>query len=235
MAINIPVNPANQAGTTAVDGDKLQFGTDAKVAPKAGNQGLKSEDFMKLLIAQLQNQDPESPVDTKELVTQLSQLTSVEKLSTMADKLDALTQATNGMAANQSAGLIGKKVEGNNDTVNLDATGGTSTAVNFRASADTVSVKVMNDAGRTIRTINLGPQKAGTANVQWDGDGDNDQRAPAGTYRIVVDAKDGKGNPVDVDTKVSGVVTGVSYEHGAPELVLGTTRVPLSNISSIGQ
>lgn len=235
MAINIPVNGANQAGTTAIPGDSLQLGSDAPVERKTGGQGLQSADFMKLLIAQLQNQDPESPVDTKELVTQLSQLTSVEKLSTMSDKLDALTQATNGMAANQSAGLIGKKVEGSNDTVHLDATGGASTAVNFRAGADTVSVKVLNDAGRTVRTLNLGPQKQGTVDVKWDGEGDNNERAPAGTYRIVVDAKDGQGSPVDTDTKVSGVVTGVSYEHGTPELVLGTARVPLSNVTSIGQ
>jgi hypothetical protein len=64
---------------------------------------------------------------------------------------------------------------------------------------------------------------------------ENLERAAAGTYRLVVDAKDGKGNPVDTDMKVAGVVSGVSYEHGSPELILGTTRVPLSSVTSIGQ
>lgn len=230
----IPINPANQRGTNAIEGTPLQRGGGVPER-KVGDQGLKTDDFMKLLFAQLQNQDPQSPVDTKELVTQLSQLTSVEKLITMSDKLDGLTQATHGMAANQSASLIGKKVEGKNDTAHLDATGGTTTAVNFRQSAEKVTVSVMNDAGRVVRTMDLPPQKVGAVNIEWDGMQDNLERATPGTYRIVVDAKDGKGNAIDTDSTVSGVVTGVSYEHGAPELVIGTTRVPLSNVTSIGQ
>ncbi|MET0339910.1 MAG: FlgD immunoglobulin-like domain containing protein [Polyangiales bacterium] len=230
----IPVNPANMRGTTAIEGSTLQRGGGTPER-KIGDQGLKNDDFMKLLFAQLQNQDPQSPVDTKELVTQLSQLTSVEKLTTMTTKIDELAQATNGMAANQSASLIGKKVEGKNDTAHLDATGGTTTAVNFRQNADKVTVSVLNDAGRVVRTMDLPPQKTGAVNIEWDGMADNLERAKPGRYTIVVDAKDGKGNPIDTDTSVTGVVTGVSYEHGEPELVLGTTRVPLSNVTSIGQ
>ena len=231
----IPINPANQRGSNVVEGKPLTFGDETATAPKVGDQGLKSEDFMKLLIAQLQNQDPESPVDTKELVTQLSQLTSVQQLTTMAGKLDGLTTAVNGMAANQSAGLIGKNVEANGNTVHLDATGGTTTAVNFRQNAEKVSVSVMNEAGRIVRTIDMPPQKAGVVSVAWDGLGDDLERATPGAYTLTVSAKDGNGNPVDADMKVAGVVSGVSYEHGAPELVLGTRRVPLSSVTSIGQ
>ena len=230
----LPINPANQRGSNVIEGKPLTF-SDEPVARKVGDQGLKSEDFMKLLIAQLQNQDPQSPVDTKELVTQLSQLTGVQQLTAMAGKLDTLTAAMNGMAANESAGLIGKKVEANGNIVHLDAMGGTTTAVNFRQNAAKVSVSVMNEAGRIVRTIDMPPQQAGVVSVAWDGMSDNLERAAPGTYTLTVTAKDGNNNPVNADMKVAGVVSGVSYEHGAPELVLGTTRVPLSSVTSIGQ
>ena len=230
----LPINPANQRGTSAVEGKPLSF-SDKPVTAKTGDQGLKSEDFMKLLIAQLQNQDPQAPVDTKELVTQLSQLTGVQQLTAMTSKMDGLTSAMNGMAANQSASLIGKKVEAKGDTVHLDATGVTTTAVNFQQNAAKVSVNVVNEAGRVVRTIDMPPQPAGVVAIEWDGKADNLERAAPGTYTIAVSAKDGNDNPVDTDMKVTGVVSGVSYEHGAPELVLGTTRVPLSSVTSIGQ
>src|SRR5262245_18529589 len=89
----------------------------------SGTEALGRDDFMKLLVAQLKNQDPNNPVDTKELVTQLSQLTSVEQLIKIDARLQSLEKATNSSAANQSVGLIGKRVEGEANTVELSATG----------------------------------------------------------------------------------------------------------------
>lgn len=204
-------------------------------AAKSGTEALGRDDFMKLLVAQLKNQDPNNPLDTKELVTQLSQLTSVEQLITMSSRLESLQAATSSMAANQSSNLIGKTVEAKNDSVNLKASGTASTAVNLGQGADQVTVKVTNEAGRVVRTFDLTTKTAGQQTVTWDGLTDSTERAPAGQYRIDVAAKDKAGNPVQADMTVSGVVNGVSYENGYPEVVLGTTRVPLTNVTSIRQ
>lgn len=202
---------------------------------KAGSNAMAKDDFMKLLVAQLKNQDPNNPLDTKELVTQLSQLTSVEQLVTMNDKIASLTQATHSMAANQSSGLIGKTVKGKADTVQLTSTAPVSSAVKLMQNAEKVTVSITNEAGRVVRTMELEKRSAGVQTLTWDGKTDSGERATNGMYKFEIDAKDKNGVAIEADQSVSGVVTGVEYANGAPELVIGTTRVPLSQISSISQ
>jgi len=202
---------------------------------KVGSNALAKDDFMKLLVAQLKNQDPNNPLDTKELVTQLSQLTSVEQLVTMNDKLASLTTATNSMAANQSSGLIGKTVRGTADSVQLTSTGVATSAVKLSQNAEKVTVSVTNDAGRVVRTMQLDNKSAGVLQLSWDGKSDSGERLVNGTYKFEVSAKDKNGVAIEADQTVSGIVTGVDYDNGAPQLVIGTTRVPLSQVSSISQ
>jgi flagellar basal-body rod modification protein FlgD len=207
----------------------------SQTAAKTDNTSMGKDDFMKLLVAQLKNQDPNNPLDPKDLVTQLSQLTSVEKLVNMETELKALQTTTSGMAANQSVGLIGKHVVASGDSVALGASGGTSSAVNLAQDADKASVSIRNDAGRVVRTFDLPNTHAGSQAIDWDGKDDSGTRLSAGTYRFEVSAKDKGGNPIATDMHVTGVVTSVSYERGYPELVLGNRSVPLTTVTSIGQ
>lgn len=220
------INNINNGSTSQTQGTS---------AATSGTEALGRDDFMKLLVAQLKNQDPNNPVDAKDLVTQLSQLTSVEKLVSIDDSIQSLKAATNGMAANQSSSLIGKIVEASNDTVKLNATGSVTSAVNLGQGADKVLVKVANESGRVVNTFELTNKMPGAQTITWDGYTDSKDRAAAGVYTLEVVATDKAGNPVQADMKVSGVVNGVSYENGYPEVVLGTTSVPLSNITSIRQ
>lgn len=206
-----------------------------KTDMKVGSNAMNKDDFMKLLVAQLKNQDPNNPLDTKELVTQLSQLTSVEQLVTMNDKIASLTSATHSMAANQSSGLIGKTVRGLADTVQLTSTGGATSAVKFSQNAEKVTVSITNEAGRVVRTMELDKKSAGVQTLTWDGKTDSGERATNGVYKFEIDAKDKNGVAIEADQTVSGIVTGVDYDNGAPQLVIGTARVPLSQISSISQ
>jgi flagellar basal-body rod modification protein FlgD len=227
MAIGGVSGTSSSTQTTSAD--------DAAQVVKAGSNGLQTADFMKLLVAQLKNQDPNNPLDTKELVTQLSQLTSVEQLVTIGDKMQKLTTATNGMAANQSAGLIGKTVQGMANTAQLTSTGGAKSAVTLGQGAVKATVSVTNDAGRVVKTFDLDSTNAGPQTISWDGSTTTGDRATAGTYTFSVDAKDKNNTPVDTDMSVTGIVTGVDYDTGTPELVVGNTRVPLTNITSITQ
>jgi flagellar basal-body rod modification protein FlgD len=220
----------------AINGVNNTTGTDTAAAvAKTGNQQLGRDDFMKLLVAQLKNQDPNNPLDTKELVTQLSQLTSVEQLISLGTKMEDMAAATNGMAANQSAGLIGKTISGTADTATLGATGGVTSAVKLLMPASTAKVSVINEAGRVVQTFELDKTGAGNQIISWDGKTSSGERAASGTYKFAVDAKDKDGQVVGTDMTVSGIVSAVSYENGTPELIVGTTRVPLSNVTSIAQ
>lgn len=220
----------NNIGNTGAAGQA----SGASAGATSGAEALGRDDFMKLLVAQLKNQDPNNPVDAKDLVTQLSQLTSVEQLVVIGDRMQRLEAATNSMAANQSSSLIGKTVEAANDSVQLTSTGSVATAVKLGEGADKVTVNVRNDAGRVVNSFEMA-NKPGAQTVTWDGLTDAKERAPAGKYQVEVVAVDKAGNPVEADMKVEGLVSGVSYENGYPEVIVGTTRVPLSNVTSIKQ
>lgn len=98
-----------------------------------------------------------------------------------------------------------------------------------------MTISVINDAGRVVKTFDLDKTGAGTQPINWDGTTDGGERATAGQYTFQVAAKDKNGSPIGTDMTVQGIVTGVFYENGYPELVVGSTRVPLKNVTSISQ
>jgi flagellar basal-body rod modification protein FlgD len=218
-------NPGSVAQTNSVANkttvqDKTQLGKD---------------DFMKLLIAQLKNQDPEQPADAKEMVTQLAQLGSVEQMTNMVKEMKTLQLATTSMASNQAINFVGKTVEANGSKLYLGDANGAASAVNLAQPAHTVTLSVRDAQGQVVRTLDQGATKAGITAVNWDGNNDNGERMPTGQYTLTVEAKTKDGGPVIADAKIVGTVSSVSYEQGFPELVVGEARVALANVTSIKQ
>lgn len=225
MAISNVQNPSTVAQTNTTNSasqvkDKTTMG---------------KEDFMKLLVAQLKNQDPNSPVDAKEFVTQLSQLTSVEQLTNMSSQLSNLQMATTSLVNNNASSFVGKNIEANGSKLYLGSSGGAASGINLTQAADTVTLKVRDDKGQVVRTMELGKKNAGMTAISWDGNDDGGERVNPGTYSLTVEAKNKAGNPVSADTKIAGIVSQVTYEQGFPELVVGGAHVALANVTSIKQ
>lgn len=197
---------------------------------------LGKEDFMKLLIAQLKNQDPNQPVDAKEFVTQLSQLTSVEQLTNMSNELKNLQLATTSMVNNQATGFIGKTIEANGSRLYLGASGGASSGINLTQAAASVTITIRDANGSVVRTQELPTgAKAGVTPYTWDGFNDAGERAPAAQYSMTLEAKNASGDPVIGSAEIKGVVSKITYEQGFPELVVGEARVALANVTTIKQ
>lgn len=204
-------------------------------AEKQGDiNGMGRDAFMKLLVAQLRNQDPQSPVDSKEFITQLSQLTSVEQLITMSDRLASLEVGMASLANTQVSSIVGKHVDAESKSVLLMDTGGASVPVTLAGRAANVTATFRNEAGEVVGKVELGDTFPGTRAVTWDGTGTNGERAPAGRYTVTLTATDAAGRPVDASTRVSGVVSEISYANGYPEVVIGEARVMLGDVTSIG-
>jgi flagellar basal-body rod modification protein FlgD len=222
VAISGVQNPSGvaQTNTTQTSGDKMTMG---------------KEDFMKLLIAQLKNQDPNAPVDAKEFVTQLSQLTSVEQLSNMSSQLKSLTTATTGLVSNAAGDFVGKNIEANGSKLYLGEQNSPTSAITLAQSADDVVVTIRDDKGQAVRTLDRGFTKVGVTAISWDGKDDNGERMNPGTYSMTVEAKTKAGAPVVASAEIKGIVTKVSYEQGFPELVVGDAHVALANVTSIKQ
>lgn len=205
----------------------------AASAPASSAPAVGREAFMQLLVAQMKAQDPLDPMDSRDFITQLSQLTGVEQLTTVADRVASLEIATAGMANTQVASLVGKTVTADASSLRIEEMGQASSSYTLTSEAAATTITIKDPSGHVVRTMELGPGAAGAHAVTWDGNDDAGNRLPAGRYTYEVSAKNAAGNPVAAETKVTGIVSGITYEHGYPELMVGDTQVLLGDVVSI--
>lgn len=203
-----------------------------QTAPKSE---LDRDSFMKLLVAELKNQDPLEPMNARESITQLSQMTGVEKLTGIEKSLTELRAETAGLASTQISNLVGRTATADVTTLTVGATGTADGAFQLQNRAAETNIEIRNSAGDVVRTLHLGDVFPGAHNFTWDGNDEVGARVEAGRYSVGVVAKDASGNAITAGTTVSGMVTGVNYDNGLPELQLGSTRVLLGDVKSIAQ
>lgn len=207
----------------------------AALAPANPTSQLGKDDFLKLLVAQLKQQDPNNPMDAREMVAQLAQLSSVEKLGSIETNLTALRAESAGMASMQASGLIGSTVSANSNRLSLTSSGPAENAYRLSGRAASVQVTVRDASHNVVRQLEMGAQYPGTRPITWDGEDSAGMRVPNGMYSFEVVAKDQAGLPVATSTSISGVVTEVNYTSGLPELVVGNARISLGDVVSIEQ
>jgi flagellar basal-body rod modification protein FlgD len=199
------------------------------------NKNASKETFLRLLIAQLEHQNPLSPIQGAEFTAQLAQFSTLEQLQTMNANLDTLVAAQQQVKGVQAVDLIGKDVKAQGDTVSLRQ--GNTAPLQYTLTADSakVTINILDNAGNLVRTIEKPGQKAGEQRASWDGKNTQGVSLPDGEYRFVVLAKDATGNSVGAETFLQGQVEGVDYVEGHPVLLVGGRRVDLDALSSIRQ
>jgi len=207
----------------------------AAVPPNPKGDMGSTETFMKLLVAELKQQDPMDPMQARDMVAQLASLTTVQKLTGIDAKLSGLQDGSIASASMQSASLIGKTVTAATNRLTLNSTGTPTGSYKLQNAAETVSVKVVDGTGQVVRSFEAGAQSGGPKTFEWDGRDASGRRVPNGTYNFAVTAQDSKGIPVPVSTEVNGLVTEITYENGAPEVVVGGAHVALADVTSIAQ
>jgi flagellar basal-body rod modification protein FlgD len=140
-------------------------GTSTAAASSVDNPGSQDR-FLKLLVTQLQNQDPLSPMDNAELTSQIAQINTVSGIATLNTSVQGLSSQFLQMQTLQGAALVGKSVivPGNKlDIANGDGQGG----FELTSAADAVSVDVVSPAGQVLDTLNLGAQSSGVHSFDW--------------------------------------------------------------------
>ncbi len=217
--------------TNAVSSNATIGGAATAVAPK---NVLGKDDFLKLLTAQLSNQDPLQPVDNQAFIAQLAQFSSLEQLQGVSSRLDSLLLAASSSNQMSTASLVGKDVAFK--ASGLDLAGGTPPALqaNLAARATVVCV-VQDESGRNVRTLALGTHEAGSFDIGWDGRGDGGNSLPAGHYTVMLSARGADGSDVAVEARSSGRVQGVSFDGDGAELIIGTNHVKLADVVQITQ
>jgi flagellar basal-body rod modification protein FlgD len=198
------------------------------------NATLGKEEFLKLLISQMQNQDPLEPMQNSEFVAQLATFSNVEQLVSVNEGITNLGTLQMAAYDTQAANYIGKDVEVLSDSVNVTIPGEQITAsFQLASNADTVIVNFRNSTGDVVRSMSMGPQAAGSVSANWNTLSDSGQQVPLGAYKIDVVASDATGSPISYQTRVRGHVDGVTYESGGPELIIGNVKALVPNIIGV--
>lgn len=185
---------------------------------------LGQDDFLRLLVTQLKNQDPLKPVENAAFIAELAQFSQLEQ---SAKQVRLLQQSIDSQAAAMQFSmlpLVGREVRINGALVQF-ASDPVPMGYRLEQEAAAVSVTVLNDAGQPIRSLAIGPQRAGDYQVEWDGRDQNGNLTPPGTYRFALSAHDGRGVPVGVSTTSAVKVSGVRLENGQPKLVVGNFTI----------
>ncbi len=201
------------------------------------NKGLGKDAFMKLLVAQLRNQDPLNPLQGTDFIAQTAQFTSLEQLQQINASLTQLAASSAGtnsasLDAALAAGYIGKVVTTNGTILDLGG-GGPATLSYSLPSAATVTIQVSDLQGNPVRTLQLGTQPAGQGTMTFDGLGDDGRPLPSGRYLYKVRAVDAAGGSVAGAGTTSGLVTGLNFEGTQPFLVVGGNLIRLSEILQV--
>ncbi len=197
------------------------------------NQSLGKDEFLTLLVASLQHQDPLSPMENTDFVAQMAQFSTVEQLFGVNDNLESIMLVNSSINNTQALNLIGKEVEATGDGVHIS--GGTSTDISFELgeNADDVTIQIIDSNGNLVRTIEMGYMAAGDHQIEWDGQSNNGISLDDGLYNYYVDATDTNGETVDTTTHMRGIVESISMEGGVTYAHIGDNRIMLSDISLV--
>lgn len=214
----------------------------ASVAPNAAPTGSASgkalttlsgnfQNFLQMLMTQLKNQDPTSPLDTNQFTTELVQFSSVEQQISTNSNLTQLIQLTQGDTVIQSASLLGKPVAVKSDSLPLQ---GGAAEVEFTATAgQKVDITVSDSSGVVQKNAQV--TAAHGANIwKWNGTNDAGTTLPDGAYQIAVVSTGGGSAVTAVPFSVVGTATGVQLQNNVVQLQLGGVTVPFSAVQSVG-
>ncbi|MGA2023216.1 MAG: flagellar hook capping FlgD N-terminal domain-containing protein [Steroidobacteraceae bacterium] len=217
------------AATTASTGTGSASGSAG-----SGIAGLTMNDFLTLMTAQLQNQDPLNPADSNEFLSQLSELSTVQGISQMNTTMTALSTSLISSQALASASLVGQNVLAPATSASYTSGSTLSGAVQVPTGANSVMLTITNAGGALVDQIPVSAT-SGLQNFTWNGTTSNGSAAPSGTYNVAATAAVGAANQ-SASTLLAGTVQSVSLGTSGTGVTLNTPQlgsVALSNVQQI--
>ncbi len=184
-------------------------------ASSAGATGKKDEyaqtkdEFLKLLLAQLKNQDPLSSPDVDKLAEQITSFGQLEQLMNLNKSMEGLSGLSGSYDKTQAIGMIGKKVDLEGSNLEIKGEHKSSVGYEIAEAAERVNVVIKDASGQTVRTIVFNNVPAGVNTQPFDGKSEAGADLPDGQYQIAVTAFAAGGRAISAAPLKEGVVTGV--------------------------
>ncbi len=201
------------------------------------NKTLGKNDFLKLMIAQMKNQNPLNPMDSKDFTSQLAQFSSLEQLQNMnaslTKSINANFQLTQAVNNTMTATLIGKEVKLNGDEIQYNGQKSFSFGYNLQGDAKNVTVNIYNENGGLVKTFENVPNNKGEHKLSWDFTDNNGEKIPNGNYTVKVDAKAPNGSDIKADTYLTGIIDAIKFTDKGTKLLINNVGYDLSDVLEI--
>ena len=198
-----------------------------------GDSTLGKDDFMKILVAQLQAQDPMAPMEGQEFASQLAQFSSLEQLTNVNSNLEASQAFDLAMSNSAALALIGKNVDAPGNTIDLKSGEVETLSFSLDSEAAEVGIDIFDSTGAKVSTVNLGAQKSGLREYVWSGTDSSGALLPAGNYTFNITASNSANNFVPAKTFAAGLVTDVVFEDGKAFAMVNGQKLAVNEVSKV--
>ena len=212
--------------------DQYQHSTKA-----AGKEELGKNEFLELLVAQLNNQNPLEPQSNGDFIAQLAQFSTVEGVEKLNGSMETIMSGYQSSQALQASSLVGRKVIIPSEKAVVDTSETFKASLVLPQSSSNVYVNVYSSDGSLATQLNMGAQEAGQVSFMWDGKNSDGETMPPGTYKFEAQASI-NGETKGLYTLLPANVDSVTLGQSGGELLLnlaGLGAVPLSQVQIIGQ
>jgi flagellar basal-body rod modification protein FlgD len=216
---------------TPIDSSTLSAETQAR----APIEILGKDDFLNLLVTQLQHQDPLNPTESTEFTAQLAQFSSLEQLNNINDNLKNMELFQTSMTHSQAVSYIGKEITAKGNSVQLESGRPAECQFELEASAALTVISVYDASGGFVKSFETGPLNSGRQSAAWDGTDNNGNSASPGLYRFEVQAVDANNESLSVTPLLSSVVTGVSFKDQAASLITGLQTIAIDDVIAVSE
>ncbi len=235
-------SPGSAGGVLSKDKDLKESSTESKfgdlwknIQAKYGakpdkvreiKKTLGKDDFLKIMITQMKNQDPTNPFKAEEMATQMAQFASVEQLQNLNNSVGKMANGGQPLERLAMTNLIGKTVTVDRERF-VHNDNETST-LGFALDRDSkvTKLKIISEAGETILEKDLGPMKAGEQTFVWDGAKTNGMPVKSGNFLFRMEATDPGERPIAMNSKSQAKVVGVAFDGPEGSLLVGDAKAP---------
>lgn len=213
--------------TSSTSSDSTTSSSSSSVSSSSSTSDDLEIEFINLLVAEIENQDPTDPMDASEYVSQLSQLSMVQSLEDLNDTATDTNDQLSDMSLTAASDLVGKEVTVPADSITVDESGATvSGEVSLDSSADSVTVNLYDSSGTLVDQQTYSNQSAGTVSYSFD-------NVDSGDYTVTATATTGS-TSTTLTTYITESVEKVTLSDDSVNLVVsGVGTVALSDVLSV--
>jgi flagellar basal-body rod modification protein FlgD len=200
----------------------------------SSNAAASRDQFLRLFVAQLENQNPLDPQSGADMVAQLAQFSSLEQAVETNNRLADMISAQDSAGSAQLADLVGREITADASTIQLD--GGAPPALQVASDGSVAGGEVIikDASGNVIRSIPFGGGES-PIQIPWDGTDARGVPLAPGSYAVEVKAHKADGSDVPATPQIRGIVDAVELTATGPRLLLGRTRVSPGAVTTISR